>query len=260
MTQKSLKVFINQMFQDQHNDISSTGLIPVNQMMEQKPNLKQQIDVLCELLELPDNKNLYYRLNSVLEEYVYLDDCFYFVFWSLEKDYIEQFVSSGFIKKREYCKQLLKDKNFKQLLFINDKAVGFLLFEFHYDQIPLEDRKALFIHVYSRSEYGFSELDVEMVEEILLLPTPEEFKLPSNVGSEVLTIYRGQGSKSTHYDEALSWTLSEEVAHFFANRFSDNGAVYRGKVKRENVKGYIEREEEVLVFPESVFDIEKVQV
>ncbi|MEC0385646.1 hypothetical protein P8813_21565 [Bacillus velezensis] len=101
---------------------------------------------------------------------------------------------------------------------------------------------------------------MEMVEEILLLPTPEEFKLPSNVGSEVLTIYRGQGSKSTHYDEALSWTLSEEVAHFFANRFSDNGAVYRGKVKRENVKGYIEREEEVLVFPESVFDIEKVQV
>ena len=193
MTQKSLKVFINQMFQDQHNDISSTGLIPVNQMMEQKPNLKQQIDVLCELLELPDNKKLYYRLNSVLEEYVYLDDCFYFVFWSLEKDYIEQFVSSGFIKKREYCKQLLKDKNFKQLLFINDKAVGFLLFEFHYDQIPLEDRKALFIHVYSRSEYGFSELDVEMIEEILLLPTPEEFKLPSNIGSEVLTIYRGQG-------------------------------------------------------------------
>lgn len=260
MTQKSFKVFMDRMFQDQHNNISSTGLIPVNQMMEQKPNLKQRIDVLCELLQLPDNKNLYYRLNSLLEEYVYLDDCFYFTFWSLEKDYIKQFVSSGFRKKREYCKQLLKDKNFEKLFFANDKVVGFLLFELHYDQIPLEDRKALFIHIYSRSEYGFAELDVEMVEEILLLPTPEEFKLPSEADSAVLTIYRGQGSKSTHYDEALSWTLSEEVARFFANRFSENGTVYRGKVKRENVRGYIEREEEVLVFPESVFDIEKVRV
>ncbi|KRT87042.1 MULTISPECIES: hypothetical protein [Bacillus] len=259
MTQDSFKDFVNQIFQDEHSHISRTGLIPVEDVYSKKPNLEKRIEKLCELLSLPDDKNLYYSQKGVMGKYVYLDESFYFTFWSLEREYIEQFVQKGFHKKKDYCKKLLNDRDFGRLLSINDKVIGFHLFELHYKKIPVDERKALFIDIYSRSEYGFSDLDKEMVEEVLRLPTPKEFMLPPALDQAILTVYRGQGLKSTSYDEAFSWTLSEEVARFFANRFSGNGTVFKGKVKREDVVGYVEREEEILVFPGSVFDIERIQ-
>ncbi|WP_448145391.1 hypothetical protein [Pseudomonas silesiensis] len=75
-----------------------------------------------------------------------------------------------------------------------------------------------------------------------------------------LTIYRGCGPKGKH---GLSWTLSKEVAHWFANRFSydEPGLLITARVRKNRVfalkLGRSERE--IVVWKPRIVSVEKIQ-
>jgi hypothetical protein len=68
------------------------------------------------------------------------------------------------------------------------------------------------------------------------------------------TVYRGMGAASTPLDKAISWTLDESVAYFFAcRRDSEHATVVTGTVLKKAIVEIIDGSEaEVLVAPDDV--------
>lgn len=73
--------------------------------------------------------------------------------------------------------------------------------------------------------------------------------------SEEIVIYRG----TTNDDyKALSWTLDENIAKFFANRWGE-GQIYEAKIKKQDVLAYFDsrNEKEIVVNYEKIYEIKK---
>lgn len=78
---------------------------------------------------------------------------------------------------------------------------------------------------------------------------------------EAIPVFRGTNTKSTRLDAAYSWTLSLSNAIRYANRFKDGqGQLYQGFVYGADVIEFLNLrgEQEVLVFPEHVHDLELI--
>ena len=74
-----------------------------------------------------------------------------------------------------------------------------------------------------------------------------------------LTVYRGVKPKGKVL--ALSWTLSEKKADWFANRFQPDGSVYQAKIEKQYVLAYFNcrSEQEVVLDYRRLFDIKVVK-
>lgn len=78
---------------------------------------------------------------------------------------------------------------------------------------------------------------------------------------EVLTVYRG--CENIDGLNGMSWTLSEDIAQFFANRYfkrSQNGTIYQAKINKTDVICYINdrEEQEIIVDYRKLYDIEQI--
>lgn len=91
--------------------------------------------------------------------------------------------------------------------------------------------------IYINAEYGFGQLNKSFIRNLFSLNNSDSFKEKLKSGNgELLTIYRGVGSKSSETEKAYSWTLNISIAMFFATRFNDkNPVVYEGKVDISDV-------------------------
>lgn len=78
---------------------------------------------------------------------------------------------------------------------------------------------------------------------------------------ETVTVYRGTTSKNKGSINALSWTLSEETARWFAHRFGGEGTVYRANIRKEHIAALFNRrnEMEVIVDPKHLMDITELR-
>ena len=54
----------------------------------------------------------------------------------------------------------------------------------------------------------------------------------------------------------ISWTLDYDKAKFFADRHQGEVVIVKGRFKKQNVIAYFEREEEILISPSSLDNIE----
>ena len=85
-------------------------------------------------------------------------------------------------------------------------------------------------------------------------------------GKEYIVVYRGVNHKSASSDVAISWTYNIDVAKWFANRFAclhkDDKCcrVIQGKVYLKDILSieHSRQEDEIIVFPNKVFDISEV--
>ena len=162
------------------------------------------------------------------------------------------------IKKRtNKIKECIKNNDFETILFLLDKSYRLQTYENIFDLI-LDDKKYdIFINVYVSAEYGFNDISEEFLDEILEYRPNKEF---TELDDEII-IYRGEGAESTNKENALSWTTDFKIANFFANRFKDNGKIYKAKVKKKDIIDYIQDrgESEILVKYEYVYDVERVK-
>ena len=72
---------------------------------------------------------------------------------------------------------------------------------------------------------------------------------------EIITIYRGEGSKSTDYTQAYSWTTDINKAYFFASwKGGEKARIITAQVKKKNVIEYLTSrgESEIVVLPENI--------
>ncbi len=91
-----------------------------------------------------------------------------------------------------------------------------------------------------------------------ILMSNKERRVLKNLPDEVI-IYRGVKPKARV--DVLSWTLSYDTAKWFADRFEENGTVYRARIKKENIFAYFDGcgESEIVVYPSKLYGIERVK-
>jgi len=155
---------------------------------------------------------------------------------------------------------LISTSDFESLFGYIDTRYKFWVFMVILPRVPAEMVFSLFRKVYTEGYSGFDESDWEQARKILESNKDRISVEPLKTDEEgYVKIYRGVGSKSTPLDKTFSWTISLNVAIKFAMMYgSSNGQVYKAKVKKENIRDFLQErdEEEVLIFPENVVDIE----
>lgn len=131
---------------------------------------------------------------------------------------------------------------------------------------PGEDLYVLFLDLYRTSDFGFSSLSESGLQKVFAGKSQKqkqdtEKKLSSL--PDVVTIYRGEGSKSTPYEKSFSWTTSYKAACFFACRIPslENSRIITAHINKSDIIEYFpdDEEKEVLVPPAAVKDV-KVDV
>lgn len=78
---------------------------------------------------------------------------------------------------------------------------------------------------------------------------------------DIVTVYRGVTSYNAGNVKALSWTLDQEKAEWFAHRYGEDGTVYEARISKDHIHAlFISRNEsEVIVDPKYLTDITIVQ-
>ena len=76
-----------------------------------------------------------------------------------------------------------------------------------------------------------------------------------------VTVYRGVTSYNAKNIKALSWTLDENVAQWFAHRYGEQGTVYQAQIRKDDIYAIFtgRNESEVIVDPKHLVNIEPVQ-
>ncbi|OIJ22010.1 hypothetical protein BKP45_04860 [Anaerobacillus alkalidiazotrophicus] len=157
----------------------------------------------------------------------------------------------------------IKDKEFLSYFNLLDGPELIEEFISVISNIPDEEKYEIFLDVYTRSEYSFEVINDDFIEDVCNarpFECREELykKLDEISATDEIVIYRGMGSTSAPPAEALSWTLSVDVAKWFARRFLQKGGVYKAKIKKRDVVDYYNgrQEEEIIVKRRKVYDLE----
>lgn len=93
------------------------------------------------------------------------------------------------------------------------------------------------------------------------LMMPEEDKAILNNLSKTFSIYRG--ADESNPGQGWSWSLSKQIAYFFAKRFK-KGIVIKGKCAKEDIIAYFnDRKEQEIVIPynkvRNIVELEKIE-
>ena len=203
-----------------------------------------------------DVKHFYHLKEHEIMKYCYWDGTYFQAFPNLETNFIHWDDMVKTISERiKEAKKLRENKKFSTLLFIVDTIGQHLLFDEIYSEIPLEERYKSFIDLYVRHDYGASVFDTNIIENAISNQNLEyrehalnKLLKEAELKNEKIVVYRGMGDKSTPIDKAMSWTLSEKTAFFFAERLGESGSVYKGLVDIKNVIDYITSRSESEVF------------
>lgn len=168
---------------------------------------------------------------------------------------------------KERLQKNWEDQNYESFFSYLESQFRFDVFFRHIDEIPEEKQYEIFKDLYVSNEYGFQDLDRDLVSKLFLSNTDKSFikHLPVDTDGYV-TIYRGGQDKSASPDEAYSWTLKYEIAQYFALRFdSKESYIVKAKVKATDIVDYLSNktnsgrgEEEILVLPHTVKEIKNM--
>lgn len=130
----------------------------------------------------------------------------------------------------------------------------------------VKDLYGFFMSVYNESDYGFSAIEKPVLDRVISAKTSvqaEETAQALMAFPDIITVYRGGGSKSAASNQAYSWTTDINVANFFAaRRGMDTGYIAKGWVyKKDIIEVFLDRgESEVMVDPNNVKDVQVTPV
>ena len=158
-----------------------------------------------------------------------------------------------------------KEKDYETIFSYMEKKILITKYIELFDSIPAEQKYNCFRDLWSRSEYGFYQFEPSFLEEVFSYKEFSEernesmLKLKEQIENhETITVYRGVTSSSTHFERAISWTLDEDVAEFFAMRFNSKGKIMKAEIHIEDINDYLynRNEKEILLNPKKLMNTE----
>ncbi|MCY8466501.1 hypothetical protein [Bacillus atrophaeus] len=249
---------IAEIFKGEHFALDENKLIPI-----ENAATKINYESFCEILKISP-EHLFLNPDSFINRYCYWDELYYHPFMSLDTAILNmkmgKYSQAEHINKRiTYVHSAYESKQWNEIIKFTDKKVLFHVYKKLRPLIPEEERTNVFLNIHVRSESGY---DIDLVRSVIDGPKDASYDM-SNAQMKpkdgYYVIYRGSTPESTPVGEAFSWTLSKEIAEFFAGRFNSNGVVYQAKVHKDKVKAFINnKEQEVIAFPEDIIDIKEI--
>lgn len=254
---------IESLFKQVHTPLKIKELIPINQENIEKINRLtgsmfkiETIDkVFAEMgLEI---KNLFYSPVGFYP-YWYVEGFSFIGTMALESNWLK-IIKENTSKHNKSLQELWENKNFAQFFTIINASFAFDVFLNRIDDIPKANIYPIFKSLYINNDYGFQDIEKNMVHKILSLNNDKSFiqkiHIPQN---GFVSIYRGECSESSNYKNAYSWTLNYDTALYFATRFNSlESKIYKAKVHVSNIVDFIEDrgEQEILVLPEMLLKV-----
>ena len=264
---------MNNLFQLSHQNISKDKLIPLTLFHDNKfrqkiiKETKYEIptySLIEEGIKYLDKPIInFYFSDNPFSPFIYLNNhtMMDISIWSME--FFKEIQMKSRIEKVEnHLDNLVKTKQYERLFFMIDKRITLDFYISSFDDIPDDQKYDCFEDIYSRSEYGFSNMDKDFF--LNIFKYKPKVDLSENIKPDdngLVKIYRGQNTKSTPYQKAFSWTIDKEKAIFFATRFDKyGGELYEAMVKFEDILAYIDRrgESEVIINPDCLIDVKRV--
>ena len=94
-----------------------------------------------------------------------------------------------------------------------------------------------------------------------VLMSEDERKMLSEL-DDIVIVYRGVTSHNSKNIRAMSWTLRQETAEWFAHRFGENGIVYEAQIDKKHIFAMFNgrNESEVIVDSRYLTGIEETEV
>ena len=149
-----------------------------------------------------------------------------------------------------------------------NKPYGLAFLKFATPHLSSKDYSKLLADAWIRSENP--NMDKNFTKKELLnlfkkaaptyLMTKDEYQTWKNL-EQTVTVYRGVTTYNGFDRKAMSWTLDEEKAKWFAERFGENGKVYSAEIDKKDVYAYFgsRGESEVVVDPKGLKNITVVE-
>lgn len=124
---------------------------------------------------------------------------------------------------------------------------------------PSPELYDFFMDYYQSTDYGFQNLSEADIRKVLSGKSEEQKKKTAErlrKFPDTVTVYRGEGSKSTPYTQSFSWTVSYKAACFFACRLpsDEDSTIISAEVSKDDIiEFFSERNEsEVVILPSAV--------
>lgn len=257
---------INEIFQ-KANTGNINDLIPIKNIENPfeyfqigETDLLPTYDKICQLYGKDIANNCYY-FKGLFPEVVYFNRDTY-VIVKLTGAILMQTPKEELEKHIESLAKDIKKDGLEKHQFLIPSEFQISLMNYYLNTHSIHDYSS-FIELYMHNEYNFSQLSRDKLNKIFQQPHDRIGQKFINSLSDVVTIYRGEGDKSTPVDKALSWTLSKEVAFFFACKNSNTGSsIYTAQIKREAILDYLDdrNEKEILAFPEDVTILNRIDL
>lgn len=161
-------------------------------------------------------------------------------------------------------KQIDEAKDLHNIYFMVNKPYTMAFLKFAKPHLSLSDYSELLADAWVRSENP--NLDKNFTQKEMLkmfrdadpkiLMDGEELKKLSEL-DDTVTVYRGVTSYNAKNVKALSWTLDQKTAEWFAHRFGEDGTVYEAQITKQHIYALFNGrgESEVIVDPKHLMDI-----
>ena len=155
------------------------------------------------------------------------------------------FMRNAISKRNEHINELIKENNFEDIIYLCDGQFALMCYEILDPIIPFEKKYDCFMSAYTRSDYNFENasvnLDINKILDMKRLDFDQKLELKKICNSDLITIYRAQGSKSTDLEKAISWTIDLDIARKFAkvHNLEGDGVIYKAKVNIDDITDYI---------------------
>ena len=170
---------------------------------------------------------------------------------------------------QDWMREWIKNaKSAYEIYMMTNKPYGLTYLKYAEPYLSKEDFSKILGDAWVRSENPNGDANVTKKELLSMfkkadkksLMTEEDYKRWERL-DDTLTVYRGVTSYNAKNIKALSWTLDEKTAEWFAHRFGEDGTVYEAQIKKEDIYAYFgERcESEVIVDPKGLMDITETE-
>jgi len=155
---------------------------------------------------------------------------------------LNSYINDIYKAKKAKISESLKNKDYNSYIFLHERPYRLEALLKIIDELP-ENNIDLIISVWIDSESPSTNL---FVWKSIFNSIKEGFQSTMENLPEFITIYRGYCSEN---DKGISWTLSKEVADFFANRFGEAGKVKSITINKNKAWGYTNnRNEEEIIY------------
>lgn len=170
---------------------------------------------------------------------------------------------------REYMGKLIDGaKSAYEIYMMITKPYGLTFLKYTAQDLSREDMSQILASAWTRSEAPHQDVNVTVNQLLRMFkqadPTclmEQDEYIQFKTLDDTVTVYRGVTSHNAKSVKALSWSLNQETAEWFAHRFGENGTVYEAQIDKKHIYAYFggRNESEVIVDPSYLTNITEVQ-